>query len=287
MLELLACPRALYNTPTPAAVPVTGSSDTADGAAIAATAGAVAVTRSPGQVFHDNKAENSLLDRMFARVEATDEMYIPTLLRLCGHLPNLQNNTVVKRKLEEEEASIPGIECRSAVKRRSCTFVQWYTGDKISVHPETYTSLDTEVLIDARLCNHPVLNVCGSHNSARRKHAQYARIKAEHMEDLSNYRHSALFIRKIKTSSEEEEEKLFADWEELIITRGRQPETETEPPVVQTVDGDAACAPDAVAGAGAGAGAGACAGACACACADPAGDDEDEPSTKKRKIGEN
>lgn len=138
-------------------------------------------------------------------------MYIPCCLKILGYIPNLLNNSIVITNNMNNSSIL-----KSGVNRLSCTYVNWCSDNgQSSIHPQTYDVLTKEIILKARIHNHPKLNIYGSHNSKLNQNPLYKSILE--LADINNYEYSTLFLRKIKLKNIENINELFNNWKKLIL----------------------------------------------------------------------
>lgn len=234
MLDVLNCPKEIYGITADVATEAgsqktVASASSASSAVVISTPPTAASKPVPTPVFHDNKIENMLLDRAFAHVSPPDEMFLASCLRLCGHIPDLVDDKIKISSTSSSSLSAPGAQSTvGTVRRRACTYVVWEAGKQQAggyFHPEAYSSLDRNTLLEARIYNHPKLCVHGA-GGAREGNLFYEQIKASAR--LDAYQHSTLFIRKVVTTSDAQSEQLMSDWRHLVLHSGVHVDTVTD-----------------------------------------------------------
>ena len=186
----------------------------------------------------ENRFRYKLLDDQFGSAHATDETYICSCLRLCGHIyrppttnVNDNDNTNVTDTTNPTTTTTTPtlISCVSGVRRNSVSYVRWSReaiGTPLTGSPTTFPGLTIDLLREVRLCNHPHARLGrggwgtatdGDSTHTRFNNTNLTRLKAT--VNLDTYHTSALFIRKIQTNSVSEREQLLQDWLELILHR--------------------------------------------------------------------
>jgi len=170
--------------------------------------------------FDSNHVENSLLEKVFCGINATDEVYLPSCLCILGHLPPLRplgKRLVAAPPTGSGSNSGAGASgCRSAVHLRACTYSQWPAGGEPQ-HPTSYASLTESDLRNARVYNHPALNTCAlaTHIHYKPGNPLYPGLKA--VQRLGDYAHSTLLMRKMRPETAADCTQMFKDWRRMVM----------------------------------------------------------------------
>lgn len=221
VVDILNCPRELYEKTT-----------------ISASNASTATTNTI--TTNSNTMENRLLDQVFGNALATDETYISSVLRLCGHISGSGAGSsnqgsgrgtktitaaVVEGDICSQQKIIPY--CVSGVRRLTVSFVRWSREEEGAVltgSPYIFTQLSEDLVRECRLCNHPgarlgrvgwgtAFDKDSSHT--RLNNPELASLKASvHLDD---YKYSTLFVRKIKVKTVQEKTRLWHDWLSLVL----------------------------------------------------------------------
>jgi len=232
MIDILACPSELYPT--------------------------TAVKLSSGGIksgYIQDMIDTRLLDDQFASAHATDETFMASCLRLCGHITDSRKHissisgtnpapataasaatpaTTTTASVSVSVSSYSGahttstpILCTSGVVRKTISFVRWSreeNNEMLTGSPACFNRLDEELLREIRLCNHPRARLgrmgWGTASDKDPSHTRYnnpelAKLKKD--QSLNELRYSALFVRKMKPTCDEEREHLFEDWLRLVL----------------------------------------------------------------------
>lgn len=185
----------------------------------------VSCKKDQSRVFNENTVENMIIDRIFSKITPSDEMFLATCLRLCGHLPDMESNVIARQSNTNSNNTNSNntnctadnkLVCTSAVKQCGATYVVWQSENEVvgdGKHPKAFSSLTEDMVLDARIYNHPQLCHSGA-GCVKHNTKMYQTIK--NRTQLTNYQHSALFLRKIMVDDANQQKQLYEDWKRLI-----------------------------------------------------------------------